>query len=278
MYNGKNDYRQTTTTMKGKTFLTALAALSMVLGACGEKQTSKEQEAAQSASAAVEKKTDGKASQADGAELAGNEKAAETTPIAAISSAWASKSLKGIAPGGKADIERFALAFTQEYGEYKPNKVLCIYLKYPANYKEKLDAEEANLFEVYNKKKSGYISCRAMVQYSWDTECCYWKRNNRHQLVAFWLVEEHENSDGEHLLAFYDYDPATDTMTPEPAITKRVDEAMVPYDDYTIRLPEQGKDIELIGHKINIEEDNCENTGYLLRWNGNDFKIERTKE
>ena len=63
-------------------------------------------------------------------------------------------------------------------------------------------------------------------------------------------------------------------MTPELGLGKKVAEAMVQYDGYTVRLDDQ----EIIGHKINLEEDNCENTVYLIRWNGNDFSLEKTEE
>ena len=89
------------------------------------------------------------------------------------------------------------------------------------------------------------------------------------------MVEASESGDDDELLVFYDYDPATNTMTPELGLGKKVAEAMAQYDGgYTVRLQDQ----EIIGHKINVEEDNCENTVYSLRWNGNDFSLEKTEE
>ena len=67
-------------------------------------------------------------------------------------------------------------------------------------------------------------------------------------------------------------------MTPDAALSKKVDEAMNKFDTYTVKLPDQGKDIELVGHKIDFENDSAENTYYLLRWNGYDFKMEKVED
>ena len=119
-----------------------------------------------------------------------------------------------------------------------------------------------------------------MVQVSWDMVCCYWNRDNGHKLVAFWMEQGHESdpSLGDNLLAFYDYDPATDVMTPDPEIGKRIADAMAQYDGYGVRLPDEGKDIELVGYMFDLENDSAESTDYLCRWNGNDFALEKVNE
>lgn len=265
--------------MKTKTLLMVLAAFLIMLTACGDKQANKTQNTDSQKNAIIEEKTEAKAAEGvDAEEDMTEEGDVSLSPgqIAAIRRVWESKPLTGVAADGMADIERFAYAFCKEYSDYEANKAICDYLESPTKYNE-----ENTRFRVESQKKSGYISCMAELQVSWDTEGCYWKRNNGHSLVAFWMEQGHENNPeyADQMLVFYDYDLATDTMTPEPALSKMVNDAMTHYDGgYTVRLPKQGKDIDLTGHKINYEEDNCDNTYYILRWNGNDFNLERTEE
>ena len=47
---------------------------------------------------------------------------------------------------------------------------------------------------------------------------------------------------------------------------------------YLIKLPEEGKDINLYCLTYNKAKEYYESTPYLLRWNGNDFKAEKVKE
>lgn len=261
--------------MKKTFFMMALAACSFMLTACGDKQASQTENAENKSetttkeTAATEKTDDAAATDEDG-----DIKDDELHKLPEISRVWASKPLTKVAAGKTADIERFALAFCKEYPMYRPNRIISDYLVSPASYDE-----EKSLFHIDNQKKNGFLACRLFTEYDMNTDCCYWNRKDGHKLVAFWMKESLESYDkDEHLLVFYDYDPATDAMTPEPSISKMVENAMNSYDSYTINLPDEGKDIDLIGHKINLKEDNCDNTYYLLRWNGNDFKLEKEEE
>ena len=49
------------------------------------------------------------------------------------------------------------------------------------------------------------------------------------------------------------------------------------YDAYSVNLPAEGKDIEVVGHKADLENDNYSNTDYLFRWNGYDFRMEEVE-
>ena len=244
--------------MKIRTLVMALAAFSFMLTACENKPANQEQNTENQAETVVEEQTD---------ELDMDDQ------IGIVRSVWEMAPIPVVAAEGMADIERFALTFCNEYSTYVPNKVLYDYLKDENKFNE--DLEKIGFgFNVDNQKDEGYILCRAETQFSKDTDCYCWKRDNGHSLVAFWMEEGFESGDSDGLLVFYDYDPATNTMTPEPELGKKVDEAMAQYDGYTVRLQEQ----DIIGHKINIEEDNYENTRYLIQWNGNDFILEMTEE
>ena len=189
--------------------------------------------------------------------------------IPTIRRKWASEPLIDVAVGEPADIERFANAFCKEYTYYKPNKMIFDYLEAPGRY----DEDETG-FLIDNQSSRGYLSCSMMSEYDWSTVCCYWKRDNGHKLVAFWLVEQHESDDmDEHLLAFYDYDPETDNMMPEEELTDKIEDAMSRFDTYSVKLPAKGKDIELTGY--DFDDDSADNTYYILRWNGYDFRMEK---
>ena len=235
--------------------IVALAALSLMLTACGEKKTKDVLAAEDKTETANENQNE-------------DENYTPESEVDVISSVWEMSPLAGVAKDGKVGIEQFAQKFCYEYNNYQPNKELCDYLRDPAKYNN----ED---FDINCQSKKGYISCRGMFQCSFDTECCYWKRKNGHSLVAFWLYEGHESGAEYQLLAFYDYDPDTDTMTPEPALSKRLLDVVDKYDSYSVILPAEGTDIEIIGYTDNEEEDNCIATDYQAHWDGNDFtKIE----
>ena len=241
--------------MKIRTLLMALAAFSFMLTAC-ENKANKEQN--------TENQTETVAEEDD--ETLPTFTADDVNHIGAIHSAWEEVPFQVPVVEGMSDLKRVANTFCFEYGNYDPNTVLHNALEDP-NYNDEDYAIES-------QEENGYLACKGRFQYSKDVCCRMWDRENGHKLVAFWLEEAHEDGEENCLLAFYDFDPATNTMTPEPALSNKVDEAMAQYDGYTVRLQDQ----EIIGHKINVEEDNCENTVYLIRWNGNDFSLEKTEE
>jgi len=59
---------------------------------------------------------------------------------------------------------------------------------------------------------------------------------------------------------------------------KTVSDAMASYDDYSVTLPSQGKDIRLCGYSLDLENDSAENTYYIMRWNGNGFRLDQMRE
>lgn len=97
-------------------------------------------------------------------------------------------------------------------------------------------------------------------------ECVIWNRNNKHVLICVSLITYFKydcncGPDSFQFL-FYDYDPATKTMTAETQLTKRFrpyyENAEIVY-DYGSVIPIQGKDIK-IDDKI-------------FKWNGHDFNF-----
>ena len=251
--------------MINKFLIVALVALPFMLVACGDKAKQSEQNAEK------KEKTEKAEKKEKSVAKSKVKKDRSDSEIPTIRRKWASEPLIDVAVGEPADIYRFAYAFCKEYAYYKPNKMIFDYIDDPGLY----DEDETG-FTIDDQPRKGYLSCSLMAECDWSTVCCYWKRDNGHRLVAFWLVEQQESDPlDDHLLAFYDYDPDTDNMMPEEELTEKVEDAMDRFDTYTVRLPADGKDIELIGHDIDEEDDSAENTYYILRWNGYDFRMEK---
>lgn len=248
--------------MKKCMFWMVLATTALMLAACGGKTAKTESEDEKSETAAVQEETTGM-DEDDSDVLDGYKQ------IDKIRQVWASQT---IATEGKdVNIGMLAKAFCKQYADYQPNKVLLRYLNGDKNYNEGMPFS----YDVRDMASNGYLRCLALLQYDMLTDCCYWNRNNGHKLVAFWLSSTYESSTMDrHLAAFYDYDPSTGIMTPEPKLTQMIEKTASQYDAYSVQLPEEGKDIMIYDFTINEEEDSADSKNYALRWNGYDFKLE----
>lgn len=258
--------------MKRTVLSLIFAACLLPLASCSDKPAEQAQDA--------EAPTEAVAQNTPAAQSAG---AAETATPAAdgheippIRSRWASIALEGIQGGKTAGIDQFALAFCNQYPNYKPNAELAEYIKSPKTYNHQKTGASFD-----DMKRNGYYACFLADDLPWNTICCYWKRNNGHRLVAFYLIEtQDEWEQTDQLLAFYDFDPATGIMTPEPDLTKMIEDTAAPYDVYHITLPSEGKDIGLLCHNIVPKHDRGREVIINFRWNGNGFdkEIERDME
>ena len=192
----------------------------------------------------------------------------EVSEIINIKNLWQEKTIAVEPAAAATGIRQFALAFCGQFPEYEPNRFLREYLQDPKGY----DREATGYFVEVNDR-NGFAFCRFMAEYSTDVDCCYWKCDNGHCLVAFWLVEEHENdvATGKAAL-FYDYDPATGKMSPRPEWTVMIENAVKAADDYNITLPEEGKDI-IITKFTDSGDDSYDSTSQTMKWNGQGFTL-----
>ena len=215
------------------------------------------------------------AGQADKAETADVEKqeSQDVQPLTdegidAISKVWRDRPFNvepgDITPG----VHEFAYAICEQYPGFEANKKMMEYL---------MDNDECKKerwgYHVTDQPRMGYLRCSSMTQYDTSTTCCYWKRQNGHQLVAVYMNDDHENGDDQQLVAFYDYDPATDVLTPEPKLTEMVENLGKGYDDYEVNLPEKGKDIEV--DAFTFSDDSAQEHQYFLIWNGQTFTVKK---
>lgn len=205
--------------------------------------------------------------------------------IASIKKEWAAKTLQVDGDKAKAGIKQFALAFCKAYPQCETNEAMRQYLSDPVASKKdeySLDIKKPEYdypftFDMYCNPRSGFIRSMAEVETDRFTYACYWNRKDGHKLISVYMEECWESASWDQcLVVFYDYDPATGVMTPEPSLTDMIEKRMKEYNCYYLRLPEEGKDIEVIGIKFNEPEEDgpeedWEDFNMKLKWNGSSF-------
>ena len=186
--------------------------------------------------------------------------------IVEIRQTWAAEPIKVDAGDKAIGIEQLALAFCKKYPKCITNDALKKYFLSPEDF-------EIAIYDVDFRPKNGYVRCMMMVETTPLTSACYWNRTDGHKLFAAFMEQTDENmSYDEHLVVFYDYNPATSTMTPEPALTSMIEERMKKYDSFSVDLPAEGKDIVVHGYIIDKENDSAETEDITLKWDGNSFE------
>ena len=258
--------------MKTKS-LAFLFACTMALTACANKQDNQASKSA--AETSVKESSRAEAAEFDDRQDIPADTIEYAHVLPTIGKVWAKTPLKVVAPGPKVGIEQFAATFCKQYSNYKPNELLMGYIKSPSGYDE-----ETASYRIVDEKKNGFMSCFINGDLDWDTHCCYWNRNDGHKLVAFSMVENHESWDFQEdaLLVFYDFDPATGTMTPDLALVKKVEDLGKQYDTYSVTLPSEGKDIGMLCHNLETNHPYGQEVIYKLRWNGKDFNAEKERD
>ena len=244
-----------------------LVAAGLMLSACGNKQQS-----------------DGKSVKSDNKEAtAANEPEVvgdgPSRGIDAIRKTWRGKTLQVDADKSKAGIKEFALAFCKTYPQCGTNEALRSYLTSANADKdqgsiESKDGEHMFNYQIYCNPRNGYIHCMGEIETNRFTYGCFWNRKNGHKLFAAFMEECWESPDWEQcLVVFYDYDPATGVLTPEPALTDMIEQVAKAHTCYTVTLPEIGKDVDVTVID-GQEEDACADETLKLKWNGMTFQWE----
>lgn len=189
--------------------------------------------------------------------------------LVSVIKTWRNKPIEVSSENPQPGIKEFAKAFCSTYQEFEPNKAVCDYFSI-GDYKG-----ENYSYHFDYQPKNGYLYAMQEVQFSDEIECCYWKRKDGHILVIFNMTETVENQEGMNLLACYDYDSEKSVLTPEPAIAEMVEKEMKSFDDYAVKLPSDGKDIQVAGYIIDKEEDSAKMEDFLLKWNGHSFDFQK---
>ena len=254
--------------MKTNTLTIAFIALALAISACGNKKgeiASQEIVKDQIAQASSDKE-----SQPAEEKASIDEYKDDGSVINQIRKVWRTKNIDVASGDRPVGIMKLAFVFCEEYKDYKPNAALLEYLTQPQNYNEEKTGCHVNLEE-----RNGYVSCRAMSQFDMNTDCCYWNRKNGHKLFAAWLTEGFENyEDDAQLVLFYDYDPKTDMLTPEPELTDMVEKNAASFASYSVNLPNKGKNIE-VSTFTEADEDSYDTSSFLMVWDGQTFTVKK---
>ena len=261
--------------MKKNYFIMMLMAAGLMMSACGGQQ-----------------KNDGKAVESDDTEDVATTAQSEDEEefdaprrgIDDIREVWTDKTIEVNAGNNNPGIKELTLAFCKTYPQCETNEALRKYLSSPDaasmdTYQLDLpshDGEYTLTYDINCDSRNGYIRSMAWTQTDRFTYGCYWNRKNGHKLFAAFMDECWESIDWDQcLVVFYDYDPNTDIMTPEPALTSMIEKRMKDFSCYEVRLPEEGKDIEVHGIAISEEtdegEEDWESVELKLKWNGDTF-------
>ena len=256
--------------MKRKFLAIALMAAGLMMSACGNQQKNE--------GAAAEGDSTKSEATADEDE---EEFEAPKRGIESIRKEWAGKSLK-VEAKDAVGIKALALAFCKAYPQCETNKDMRDFLSSPnadkEEYSEEKDYQKTEEFSylIYNQPSNGYIRCMLFTETNRFTYACYWNRKNGHKLFAAVMDEcwEQVNMD-QCLVVFYDYDPATGIMKPEPALTQMIEERVKggDYLCYYVSLPEEGKDIE-VSAVISDEPEASSDDMWVMKWNGQTFDWE----
>lgn len=200
--------------------------------------------------------------------------------ISDIRKAWTTKTLTVSGDKSKVGIKEFTKTFCKAWPQCGTNKALKEFFASPNAGKNEFRIETADPrtsghtfgYQITCNPRNGYIRCMGEIQTDRFTYTCYWNRKNGHKLFAAFMEECWESADWDQcLVVFYDYDPATGIMTPEPALTKMIEKRAKDYLVYYVILPEQGKNIDVVCVESQEEDASADET-FTLVWNGTTFK------
>ena len=166
-------------------------------------------------------------------------------PMVKAGKGWAARPIKVRGGGKTPDIVKLTKAFNSVWKVYVVDEVLDL-AKNP-NFTREFDPDYNS--ETIVDRRNGYICVDSGGTDSEYMESCVWRRSNGHRLFAIKLGDP---TDPEiELVCFYDYDPATETMTPEksPADTFKPTSEF-----YSYNLPRVGKDFTIVEYMLSDDD------------------------
>jgi len=169
---------------------------------------------------------------------------------------WAARPIKVKGGGKTPDIVTLTKAFNQVWNVGVVRGVL----QQAANPKFTHAEDPEYGSETIVDRKNGYLCEDSGGTDSDYMEACVWRRNNGHRLFAICMGGP---TDPEiEVVCFYDYDPATETMTPEasPADTFKPTQEF-----YNYSLPHKGKDFIITEYLLSEEDTSLQ---HVYTWDG----------
>lgn len=158
---------------------------------------------------------------------------AGSTPLTDINSQWEQESLNGAGDGS-------LIAMLDCFNKRWPTWMVTSALK---TMRKGLPLERygEGLPTVFYDAKNGWVDVAATPMGSEFLMVCYWRRTNGHRLLGIYLGKPVDPTI--HFVCFYDYNPKTRMLIPEPHII----DGFRTTDDtkYYYNLPQHGKDMTI---------------------------------
>ncbi len=131
-----------------------------------------------------------------------------------------------------------------------------------------LESHDNDEFELLIDPKNGYIDFSSQTDID-QMEACLWRRENAHSLFAISLYEQHDPV--QHLLCWFDYNPATQTMKAEKS---PVDTYKRPFEsvDISWSLPRKGTEFVIREYYNYL----IPTVTRIYQWDGMQHKLAKT--
>lgn len=173
-------------------------------------------------------------------------------PIDEVAAKWQQKTISNVQDGSFATLLR---RFDETWPTWSIKNVRDVIAKGLS--KAVLDKETG--YTVINDAKNGYVETYDLGTDGEYMSACIWRRNNGHKLLAINLGQP---TDPEiEFVCFYDYNPQTKTLTPEPNVLGKWNR-IEPSEKLSYKLPHVGK--ELLITEGNIDA----NYTHHFEWDG----------
>ena len=197
----------------------------------------------------------------------GSNSAQNTLDNSEVNSQWRTKKLS-VKDGGQApDVVTLLRAFHQALPTWAVSQVLK-QADHPAKGTRQSgtaaiwDGEEEDDYRILIDRRNGYADLASQTDID-QTAASVWRKDNGHRIFALSLFQQHGNP--QNVLCWYDYDPQTQTMTPEKS----------PLDDFkpsakgafvAYELPMTGTDFNIIEYYPSLPA-----ITHVYKWNRKQF-------
>ena len=197
----------------------------------------------------------------------GSSSAQNTLDNSEVNSLWRTKKLSVKNGGNTPDIVTLLRAFYQAMPTWAVSQVLK-QADHPAKGTRQSgtaaiwDGEEEDDYRILIDRRNGYADLASQTDID-QTAASVWRKDNGHRIFALSLFQQHGNP--QNVLCWYDYDPQTQTMTPEKS----------PLDDFkpsakgafvAYELPMTGTDFNIIEYYPSLPA-----ITHVYKWNRKQF-------
>lgn len=197
----------------------------------------------------------------------GSNSAQNTLDNSEVNSQWRTKKISVKNGGQTSDVVTLLRAFHQALPTWAVSQVLK-QADHPAKGTRQSgtaaiwDGEEEDDYRILIDRRNGYADLASQTDID-QTAASVWRKDNGHRIFALSLFQQHGNP--QNVLCWYDYDPQTQTMTPEKS----------PLDDFkpsakgafvAYELPMTGTDFNIIEYYPSLPA-----ITHVYKWNRKQF-------